>query len=37
MTLASFAEYFWSAAIAFSALLSWETPTTALRKRIVRI
>jgi hypothetical protein len=36
-TLASLAEYSWSAAIAFSALLSCETPTTALRIRMVRI
>lgn len=37
MTLDSLAEYSWRAAIAFSALLSCETPTTALRMRIVRI
>jgi hypothetical protein len=37
ITLASFAEYSWRAAIACSALLSCETPTTALRIKIVRI
>lgn len=37
MTLASFAEYSCSAAIAFSALLSCDTPTMALRTKIVRI
>jgi hypothetical protein len=36
-TLASLAEYSCKAAMAFSALLSWETPTTPFRMRIVRI
>src|SRR5690242_538347 len=36
-TLASFAEYSWRAAMAFSALVSCETPTTEFRIRIVRI
>ncbi len=37
MTFASLAEYSCRAAMAFSALLSCETPTTALRMRMVRI
>src|ERR1700722_16131953 len=37
ITLASFAEYSCSAAIAISALLSCVTPTTAFRTRIVNI
>jgi hypothetical protein len=36
-TLASLAEYSWRAAMAFSALVSCETPTTELRMRMVRI
>jgi hypothetical protein len=34
---ASLAEYSCSAAMAFSALVSWETPTTAFNTRMVRI
>lgn len=36
-TFASLAEYSWRAAMAFSALVSCDTPTTAFRIRMVRI